>query len=42
MDCAKDGDDVPLLERALVRIARRTRRAEDVGCEIHDERDDSN
>ena len=42
MNCAKDGDDVSLMERALVRIARRARRAGDVGCEIQDGRDDSN
>lgn len=42
MDCAKDRDDVPLLERAIMRITWRKRRAEDVRCEIQDERDHSN
>lgn len=42
MDCAEDRDDVPLLERAIMRITWRTRRAEDVRCQIQDERDNSN
>ncbi len=38
MDSAKERDDVPLRQLAIVRI---TRRAENVGCEIQDERNDS-